>query len=137
MKSRILYLSCLFICTFLLSCSSSKVRTNKTSNSNFSSVKVYKNNVQATYYGDKFNGRKTANGTRFSNNELTAAHRTLPFGTLVRVTNLANKQSVIVVINDRGPIKLSREIDLTKKAFMTITDNKNHGILTVKMEIPK
>lgn len=98
---------------------------------------VYKKKVEASYYADKFNGRKTANGERFSNNKLTAAHRNLPFGTIMRVTNVVNKKSVVVEINDRGPSKRSREIDLSKRAFMDITDNKNHGILQVRLEILK
>lgn len=112
---------------FILSCSSSKN----------ASGKVLKSKAEASYYHDKFNGRKTANGDKFSNSKLTAAHRTLAFGTRVKVTNLANDKSVIVEINDRGPHKKSREIDLSKKAFMEITDNKNHGTLKVRIEILK
>ena len=112
---------------FILSCSSSKN----------ASGKVLKSKAEASYYHDKFNGRKTANGDKFSNSKLTAAHRTLPFGTKVKVTNLANDKSVIVEVNDRGPHKKSREIDLSKKAFMEITDNKNHGTLTVRIEVIK
>lgn len=112
---------------FVLSCSSSKN----------TSGKVLKSKAQASYYHDKFNGKKTASGEKFSDGKLTAAHRTLPFGTNVKVTNLANDKSVIVEINDRGPFKKSREIDLSKKAFMEITDNKNHGTLTVRIEVIK
>ena len=124
--------------SFLISsCSSSKIiRTSKSETSNFS-VKVYKKEAEVSYYSDKFNGRKTANGATFSNNKLTAAHRTLPFGTKLKVTNIANNQSVIVEVNDRGPQKTSRELDLSKRAFMEITDNKNHGTLKVKIEIVK
>jgi peptidoglycan lytic transglycosylase len=99
------------------------------------SGKVYKKNVEASYYADKFNGRKTASGETFSNSKRTAAHRKLPFGTKVKVTNLANNESVIVEINDRGPHKSGRELDLSKRAFMEITDNKNHGTLRITMEI--
>lgn len=112
---------------FILSCSSSKN----------ASGKVFRSNVEASYYHDKFNGKKTASGEKFSNSKLTAAHRTLPFGTNVKVTNLANDKSVIVEVNDRGPFKKSREIDLSKSAFMEITDNKNHGTLRVKIEVIK
>jgi len=112
---------------FILSCSSSKN----------ASGKVLKSKTEASYYHDKFNGKKTASGEKFSNSKLTAAHRTLPFGTKVKVTNLANDKSVIVEVNDRGPFKKSREIDLSKKAFMEITDNKNHGTLTVRIEVIK
>ena len=91
--------------------------------------------MEVSYYADKFNGRKTASGAIFSNSKLTAAHRTLAFGTKVKVTNTANNKSVEVEINDRGPFKKTREIDLSKKAFMQITENKNNGILTVNIEI--
>ena len=126
----------LSIITLILSgCgSTSNIKTNKNSTKN-SKLKVYKKNVEASYYADKFNGKKTANGTVFNNNKLTAAHRTLPFGTKIKVTNLANNQSVVVEINDRGPQKKSRELDLSKRAFMEITDNKNHGILKIIIEI--
>ncbi|MFY0484031.1 septal ring lytic transglycosylase RlpA family protein [Flavobacterium sp. PLA-1-15] len=117
----------LLLSFFFLSCSSSKN----------ASGKVLKSKAEASYYHDKFNGRKTASGEKFSNSKLTAAHRTLSFGTKVKVTNLANDKSVVVEINDRGPFKKSREIDLSKKAFMEITDNKNHGTLKVRIEVLK
>lgn len=116
---------------FLNSCGSSRSKTKATS----TSVKGYKSKGVASYYHNKFNGRKTASGERFSNNKLTAAHRELPFGTKVRVTNLANNKSVVVIINDRGPFTKGREIDLSKKAFMKITDKKSHGELKVKIEV--
>jgi len=97
--------------------------------------KLYKDSVHASYYHDKFNGRKTASGKLFSNSEYTAAHKTLPFGTKVLVTNLVNNQSALVTITDRGPFIKGREIDLTKKVFMEIAKNKKRGILQVKLEI--
>lgn len=96
--------------------------------------KTLKDKTIASYYHDKFNGRKTANGEIFSNNDLTAAHKTLPFGTLVKVTNLETNKSVVVVINDRGPFIKGRSIDLSKKAFMLIV-NKDKGLVKVKIEI--
>lgn len=98
-------------------------------------IKVYKKNVHASYYSDKLNGRKTASGQVFNNSKYTAAHKTLKFGTKVRVTNLVNNKSVIVTINDRGPFTKGREIDLTKKAFMEIAKNKQRGGLIVNLEI--
>jgi rare lipoprotein A len=71
---------------------------------------------KAVYYSDKFNGRKTYSGARFSNKAMVAAHRTLPMGTMVRVTNLKNKKSVTVKIIDRGPSQPERVIDLSKAA---------------------
>ncbi|WP_396178309.1 septal ring lytic transglycosylase RlpA family protein [Flavobacterium sp.] len=117
----------LFLSILLVNCSSKKP----------TNVTVYKKNVEASYYADKFDGRKTASGAIFSNRKLTAAHRKLAFGTQLRVTNVANKKSVIVTVNDRGPFKKKRELDLSKEAFMEITDNKNHGVLTVTIEIIK
>ena len=70
----------------------------------------------ASYYAAKFDGRKTANGEIFSNKKLTAAHRTLPFGTIVKVTNVKNNKSVVVRINDRGPYAKNRIIDLSHAA---------------------
>lgn len=71
---------------------------------------------KASYYAKKFEGRKTANGEKFSNLKMTAAHKTLPFGTKVRVTNFKNGKSVIVTINDRLPKKSKRIIDLSQSA---------------------
>jgi rare lipoprotein A len=69
-----------------------------------------------SYYGKDFHGRKTANGERFDMHELTAAHRTLPFGTRLKVTHLGNGKSVEVRINDRGPWKRDRILDLSLAA---------------------
>lgn len=99
------------------------------------SGKLYKSNAKVSYYHNKFNGRQTASGEKFSNSKLTAAHRKLDFGTKVRLTNKINGKSVIVIINDRGPWKRGRELDVSKKAFMEITDNKDKGILVVMIEI--
>ncbi|MBK5964078.1 septal ring lytic transglycosylase RlpA family lipoprotein [Thiocystis minor] len=74
----------------------------------------------ASYYADRFNGRKTASGARFNTNALTAAHKTLSFGTKVMVTNKANGRSVEVTINDRGPYAHGRMIDLSKGAAREI-----------------
>jgi len=74
----------------------------------------------ASYYSDKFNGRPTSNGESFSNARYTAAHKKLPFGTKVKVTNLGNGKSVIVRINDRGPFVVGRIIDLSKAAAAAI-----------------
>lgn len=98
-------------------------------------VTLFKANGVASYYAEKFNNRKTASGVRFDNNKLTAAHKKLPFGTVLRVTNPVNNKSVIVVVNDRGPYAKGREIDLSRKAFMSIATNKNSGVLKVTLEI--
>ena len=97
--------------------------------------KLYKENAHASYYHDKFNGRKTASGEKFDNNLYTAAHKTLKFGTKIRVTNTVNDSSVIVTVNDRGPFVKGRELDLSKKAFMEIAKFKQRGYLIVNIEI--
>ena len=74
----------------------------------------------ASWYGPGFHGRKTASGERFNQYALTAAHKTLPFGTRLRVTNMKNGSSVIVTVNDRGPYVKSRVLDLSKGAASAI-----------------
>lgn len=74
----------------------------------------------ASYYDDSFHGRKTASGEKYDKNKLTAAHKTLPFGTKVKIVNPANKKSVEVIINDRGPYIKGRIIELSKKAALEI-----------------
>ena len=96
--------------------------------------RLYKKAAHASYYANKFNGRRTASGKIFSNNKFTAAHRKLPFGTILKVTNEVNGQYVIVEVTDRGPFSRGREIDLSKRAFMEIAHNKNSGALIVKIE---
>lgn len=89
---------------------------------------------KASYYGKKFHGRKTANGERFSMWQLTAAHKTLPFGTKCRVTNLDTGKSVVVRINDRGPFVKGRVIDLSKKAMADI-GGVQKGVVPVRIDI--
>lgn len=79
-------------------------------------VSDFKQEGRASWYGPRFHGRRTANGERFDKNALTAAHRRLPLSSFVRVTNVANKRSVVVRINDRGPYHSGRIIDLSQAA---------------------
>ncbi len=88
----------------------------------------------ASYYAEDFNGKKTANGETYDMYKMTAAHRTLPFNTKVRVTNLDNKRSIVVRINDRGPFKLERIIDLSLAAA-TQLGMKGTGTANVKLEV--
>ncbi|MEP2235187.1 MAG: septal ring lytic transglycosylase RlpA family protein [Alteripontixanthobacter sp.] len=82
----------------------------------------------ASYYGRRFHGRRTANGERFDMHAMTAAHKTLPFGTLVEVTNPNNGRSVTVRINDRGPFIRGRTIDLSRAAASEIgIIQRGHG----------
>ena len=152
--SSILKLCCFFL---LVSCHSSKmtqqrkathknsktvVKKKKTTSEKDKSVADASSTVStmattgvASYYHNKFNGRKTASGEVFSNNKLTAAHRTYPFGTYLRVTNPINGKSVVVKVNDRGPFTKGKELDLSRKAVMDITDNPNKGNLQVNIEV--
>jgi rare lipoprotein A len=92
---------------------------------------------KAVYYGSVFQGRATASGEPYDENKLTAAHRTLPFGTIVRVTNLANQRSVVVKINDRGPFgKKDRIIDLSLAAAKALGMVKA-GVAAVVLEVEK
>ncbi len=88
----------------------------------------------ASWYGPKFHGRLTANGERFNMDDLTAAHRTLPFGTRVRVTNEATGKAVTVRINDRGPFHGNRVIDLSREAAKAI-GLMSRGVANVKIEV--
>ena len=90
----------------------------------------------ASWYGGKFQGRQTASGEIFDTNQLTAAHKTLPFGTIVKVTNLDTGKSVRVRINDRGPFVEGRIIDLSRKAATEIGMMAT-GIAPVEVEILK
>ncbi|MBE9167404.1 septal ring lytic transglycosylase RlpA family protein [Pleurocapsales cyanobacterium LEGE 06147] len=89
---------------------------------------------EASWYGPGFHGRTTANGEKFNQEELTAAHRSLPFGTKVRVTNINNGRSVVVRINDRGPFAAGRVIDLSAAAARVI-GMLGSGIAPVQLEI--
>ena len=86
----------------------------------------------ASYYSDRFHGSKTASGEIYDKNDFTAAHRSLPFGTKVIVTNLENMLTVLVRINDRGPHKQERIIDLSRAAAEKI-DMIKAGIVKVKI----
>ncbi|WP_199508729.1 MULTISPECIES: septal ring lytic transglycosylase RlpA family protein [unclassified Psychrobacter] len=87
--------------------------------------------ANTSYYGSKFHGKRTASGSIFNMNALTAAHKTLPFGTKVKVTNQKTKESVIVKITDRGPYAHGRVLDLSKAAANKI----NCQLCTTTMKI--
>jgi len=89
---------------------------------------------KASFYADKFEGIPTASGEKYKHNKLTGAHKTLPFGTKVRITNLANEKTVEVTINDRGPYVEGRIIDLSKAAAEEL-GFLNNGLAEVKLEI--
>ena len=97
---------------------------------------VYKTGVTASYYAEDFHGKKTSNGERFNMNALTCAHKSLPFDTILRVTNLSNGKTVDVRVNDRGPFVATREIDLSKAAAVKL-GMIGTGTAKVKLEIVK
>ena len=88
----------------------------------------------ASWYGPKFHGRTTANGERYNMMDLTAAHKTLPFGTFVHVTNRANNKTIVVRINDRGPFVRGRIIDLSYAAAKVIGASST-GVVDVEVRV--
>ena len=97
-------------------------------------LEVYKTGVTASYYAEDFHGKRTSNGERFNMYDYTCAHKSLPFGTVLRVTNLANGKTCDVRVNDRGPFVATREIDLSKAAAVKL-DMIGSGTAKVKLEI--
>ncbi|MGN7822223.1 septal ring lytic transglycosylase RlpA family protein [Chitinophaga sp. 22536] len=93
-------------------------------------------NGKASYYADSFDGKRTASGETFRQRHLTAAHKSLPFGTRVKVVNMANGRSVKVRINDRGPFAPGRIIDLSKKAASKL-GMLNTGVANVEIKYKK
>lgn len=89
---------------------------------------------QASYYANRHQGRKTASGEIYKHELKTAAHKKLPFGSNVKVTNIVTGKSVVVKINDRGPFAKGRIIDLSKSAFSSI-GNTSSGLISVKIEV--
>lgn len=96
--------------------------------------KLFKSNAHASYYADKFHGKKTASGKIFDMHKYTCAHKNLPFGTKLKVTNEKNGKFVIVEVTDRGPFVKGRELDLSKRAFKDIASNSSAGSVIVTIE---
>lgn len=118
----------LLVCLLLAACSS------RYDESHGGSWRGYSETGYASYYADRYHGKKTASGELYRNNLNSAAHMELPFGSMVRVTNLANGKSVVVKVNDRGAFKNGRIIDLSKSAFGSIA-NIREGVIKVKVEV--
>jgi rare lipoprotein A len=91
---------------------------------------------KASYYGDEFHGRMTSNGEIYDRNKLSAAHKTFPFGTTLKVRNLSNNREVIVRINDRGPFVAGRIIDLSYLAAKEL-DMIREGVAEVEITVLK
>ncbi|MGV3538649.1 MAG: septal ring lytic transglycosylase RlpA family protein [Rufibacter sp.] len=123
------YLPLLFICTLCLatSCSSSKPAFG---------AKGYSETGKASYYSNKLSGNKMANGDRYRPGKRTAAHKKLPFGTKVKVTNPATGKSVKVRITDRGPFVPGRIIDVSMSAARKL-DMVKSGVVSVQMKVVK
>lgn len=94
----------------------------------------YEEDGIASYYAMKYQFRQTASGERFNQFSKTAAHRQLPFGTKVKVTNMESGKSVVVKINDRGPFVSGRVIDLSRSAFSSISD-LDRGVVDVRIQV--
>ena len=137
-------LSFLLFSFYLCSCASSpRFTKDRFADPNVTTSKSPSNNVSgkatsyqgiASYYGHDFHGKKTANGEIFDMHQLTAAHRSFPFNTKVRVTNIDNGKSCIVRVNDRGPFKLERIMDLSLGAAEAL-DMMKTGTANVKLEV--
>ncbi len=116
--------------TTLVGCSNGQHNDGPSNSNNLKQIGI------ASYYADKYQSQQTASGELFDQNKATAAHKTLAFGTIVKVTNLKNNQSVVVKVNDRGPFVKGRIIDLSKSAFNTI-GNLNIGLVEVSVEVTR
>ena len=116
----------LLLAVFVISCGS---RNSSNGSSGYKSTSV-------SYYANKFDGKKTASGETYRHSKMTGAHKSLSFGTRVEIVNVENDKSVIITVNDRGPLKPSREFDLSQGAFKKIS-NLNAGIVKVKYRILK
>ncbi|MGX5220754.1 MULTISPECIES: septal ring lytic transglycosylase RlpA family protein [Pseudomonas] len=116
--------------SLLAGCASNTIDSPRTSTTGAG----YSATGNASYYGAQHHGKKTANGERFDQNALTAAHRSLPFGSRVQVTNLRNDKTVIVRINDRGPFARGRIIDVSKKAAEQL-DMLRDGVVPVSIKL--
>jgi rare lipoprotein A len=124
----------------MINCSpSARYASNRSTNTEDSQTEISEDYVfygEASYYAEKFHGKQTANGEIFDMYKISAAHKTLPFNTILKVTNLENKKSVVVRVNDRGPYKNGRVLDLSYQAAQEI-DMISSGVIKVKIQIVK
>ncbi len=122
----------ILVAVIFTGCSSTSTKTTNSKTAQYSRSHALAG--QASWYGRNYHGKLTASGEKYNMRKLTAAHKTLPFGTIVRVTNTTNNKSVDVKINDRGPFVAGRVIDLSPKAFNKI-GNTDQGVIPVRIEI--
>ena len=94
----------------------------------------YRETGKASFYANQHQRRKTASGELYDHNLKTAAHKSLPLGTMIRVTNIENGKSVVVKVNDRGPFVKDRIVDLSRSAFTTIASTSS-GLISVQLEV--
>ena len=120
--------------SIFISCSASRFAAGKRANTDTSTRTGASKQGYASYYAEEFHGRKTANGEIYDMNALTAAHRTLPFGSKVKVKNTINGRTVVVRINDRGPFKSGRIIDISYAAAKQL-EMIGPGTAWVQLEI--
>ncbi len=120
-------LLCVTVCLAALACGAAPAKTDP-------GWAGYTQSGKASYYAAKFQSRKTASGEPYDRARKTAAHRKLPFGTTIRVTNTKNGKSVTVRVNDRGPFVKGRIVDLSASAFARIAD-LDAGVIDVEIEV--
>jgi rare lipoprotein A len=127
----------IFLALFMMSVniSSAQKKYVKKSQINYRKVEFVDSSIgYASFYADKFIGKKTSSGELFSQKKLTCAHNTLPFGTMIRVTNLANDSFVVVKVNDRLNHRNPRIVDLSKSAAKKLIFS-GRGVLKVRVEL--
>ena len=134
MRFALKTLVAILISTFLWGCSSVKSTDPSTQPMRTKDRPAHVETGKASFYANLHQAKKTASGEIYDHKLNTAAHKKLPFGTKVRVTNLANGKTVVVKINDRGPFVKGRILDLSKSAFSSIA-NTASGIIEVKIEV--
>lgn len=129
-------LSVLMMSAFITGCASRPSAAPNTASTKTKDWIGFTQKGQASYYGAKHQGKKTESGEPFKQELKTAAHKTLPFGAMVKVTNIDNDKSVVVRVNDRGPFVRGRIIDLSSAAFNAIGSTAK-GVLKVEIEVIK
>jgi len=138
-RIKISHLLCILLCVSIMGCASHpryRSKPIKDKPSKTAAAPKYRSSQigYTSYYAHKFHGRPTASGEIYDMNGLSAAHRELPLGTIIRVTHLSNGKSIIVKVNDRGPFVDGRILDLSLGAAKKL-DMVNEGVARVKIEI--